>query len=105
MLYFYFITAVLAVWRITHLFSKEDGPFDIIFLLRKKLGEGFWGSLMDCFYCLSIWMSLPLGLWLGTTVIEKILFWLAISGAACLLEKITTKNEPMQVYKEEQQEK
>ena len=87
------------------MFSKEDGPFDVIFLLRKKAGEGFWGNLMDCFYCLSIWISLPPGIWLGSNVMEKILLWLAISGAACLLEKITTKNEVSQTYEEEQQER
>lgn len=89
---YYFILSVLAVWRLTHLLGKEDGPFDIIFLLRKKAGAGFFGSLLDCFYCLSVWMALPFGLWLGNDWIEKILTWLALSGAACLLEQATTKN-------------
>lgn len=87
----YFVLSVLAVWRLTHLFNKEDGPFDIIYLLRKKAGAGFFGSLLDCFYCLSIWISLPFGLWLGNGWIEKILGWLALSGAACLLEQATSK--------------
>lgn len=89
----YLVLSVFAVWRLTHLFNKEDGPFDIIFLLRKKAGENFFGKLMDCFYCLSIWMALPFGIWLGQTWIEKILVWLALSGAACLLEQATTKND------------
>ena len=89
---FYFVLSILAVWRITHLFGKEDGPFDIIFLIRKKAGAGFFGSLLDCFYCLSIWIAVPFGIWLGTTLWLKILVWLALSGAACLLEQATTKN-------------
>ena len=89
---FYFVLSILAVWRITHLFGKEDGPFDIIFLIRKKAGAGFFGSLLDCFYCLSVWIALPFGIWLGTTWWLKILIWLALSGAACLLEQATTKN-------------
>ena len=89
---FYFILSILAVWRITHLFGKEDGPFNIIFILRKKAGAGFFGSLLDCFYCLSVWIALPFGIWLGTTWWEKILMWLAISGGACLLEQATTKS-------------
>lgn len=89
---FYFSLSVLAVWRITHLLGKEDGPFDIIFLMRKKAGAGFFGSLLDCFYCLSIWVALPFGIGLGHDWPEKILVWLAISGAACLLEQATTKN-------------
>jgi hypothetical protein len=90
---FYFILSILAVWRLTHLLSKEDGPFDIIFLIRKKAGAGFLGSLLDCFYCLSIWVALPFGIWLGVTWVEKVLAWLALSGAAALLEQATTKND------------
>ena len=89
---FYFVLSILAVWRITHLLGKEDGPFNIIFLIRKKAGAGFFGSLLDCFYCLSVWIALPFAIWLGTTWWEKILMWLALSGAACLLEQSTTKN-------------
>ena len=91
---FYFTLSVLTVWRLTHLLSKEDGPFDFIFLIRKKAGAGFFGSLLDCFYCLSIWIALPFGIWLGITCVGKILIWLALSGAACLLEQTTTKNDP-----------
>lgn len=90
---FYFILSILVVWRITHLLGKEDGPFNIIFLIRKKAGAGFFGSLLDCFYCLSIWTALPFGIWLGTNWWEKILMWLALSGAACLLEQATTKKD------------
>ncbi len=94
MYWFYFITSSLAVWRLTHLFGKEDGPFDIIFLVRQKAGKGFFAKLMDCFYCLSIWVALPFGIWLGATWLQKIIFWLALSGAACLLEQATAKNKP-----------
>ena len=90
---FYFVLSILAVWRITHLLGKEDGPFNIIFLIRKKAGAGFFGSLLDCFYCLSVWIAFPFGIWLGTTWWEKILIWLALSGAACLLEQVTTKKD------------
>lgn len=92
-IWFEFILMSLAVWRITHLLGKEDGPFNIIFLMRKKAGAGFFGSLLDCFYCLSIWIALPFGIWLGITWWEKFLIWLALSGAACLLEQATTKND------------
>jgi hypothetical protein len=86
----YFILSVLAIWRVTHLLGKEDGPFDIVFLMRKKAGAGFFGSLLDCFYCLSIWTALPFGVWLGNSWWEKILYWWALSGAACLLEQAST---------------
>ena len=71
--------------------SKEDGPFDIVYLLRKKAGAGFFGSLLDCFYCVSIWVALPFGIFLASTMGEKIIYWLAVSGMACLLEQATEK--------------
>jgi hypothetical protein len=102
---FYFVLLSLAVWRITHLLSKEDGPFDIIFLIRRKAGNGFFGTLLDCFYCVSVWVALPLGWWEGHTWREKLLFWAALSGAACLLEQATAsgKKKPpdMPDYKED----
>ncbi|MEO5681151.1 MAG: DUF1360 domain-containing protein [Chitinophagaceae bacterium] len=94
---FFFVLIVLAAWRITHLFAKEDGPFDIIYLIRKKAGTGFFGKLLDCFYCTSVWVALPFGIYTGYGWAEKLLYWLSISGAACLLEQATavkTNNKP-----------
>jgi hypothetical protein len=88
---FYFIITSLAVWRLSYLFSNEDGPFNIIYLLRQKAAAGFFGNLLSCFYCTSIWVALPFGIWLGNTLILKFIMWLALSGAACLLQKATSK--------------
>ncbi len=91
--WFQLVISTLAVWRITHLLQAEDGPWDIIFKIRKAVGNGFFGSLMDCFYCLSIWVALPLGIYFGNGWFEKILLWLALSGGAILLQNISTKNK------------
>jgi len=91
----YLVLSVFVVWRLTHLIGKEDGPFDIIFLIRKKAGNSVSGKLMDCFYCLSIWIALPFGIWLGQNWIEEILVWFALSGAASLLEQATTKQNDL----------
>ena len=97
--------AILATWRITHLLSKEDGPFNSVYHLRKKAGAGFFGSLLDCFYCVSVWVAFPLGIWEGNNWWEKLLCWWALSGAACLLEQATTfkkNNDPdIPDYKED----
>jgi Protein of unknown function (DUF1360) len=90
---YYIVLSVLAVWRITHLFSKEDGPFNIIYLVRKKAGAGFFGSLLDCFYCVSVWVAFPFGMGVGNNWWEKLLCWWALSGAACLLEQATTSRK------------
>ncbi|HEV2960996.1 MAG TPA: DUF1360 domain-containing protein [Candidatus Angelobacter sp.] len=82
------VLAVLATWRITHLLASEDGPADAIVKLRMILGQSLAGRLMDCFYCLSMWVAMPFALFvLRKGAMEIIVMWLAISGAACLLER------------------
>jgi hypothetical protein len=90
---FKFLITVLAAWRITHLIQAEDGPWDIIFKIRKSLGNGFWGNLMDCFYCTSIWISLPFAIFYGKTLFDFFSYWMAISGGAILLQKISSNKD------------
>lgn len=90
---FDFMLILFASWRITHLLSEEDGPFNVIYLLRKQLGQSFFGSLLDCFYCLSIWVTLPFGIGMGNDWSEKLLYWFALSGAACVLEKAISEKD------------
>ena len=86
-----FIIILLAVWRITHLFQAEDGPFDLIYKLRLFVGDGFFGKLMDCFYCLSIWVSIIPAIYFGFSAASILLLTFAFSGGAILLEKLTNK--------------
>jgi len=90
---FLFFIVLLAAWRITHLFAREDGPFNSIFRLRKMAGAGFFGSLLDCPYCLSIWVAIPFAIYIARNLKEGILLWLALSGGICLLEKLTSRND------------
>ncbi len=83
-----FMLAVLATWRITHLLANEDGPGDLIVRLRARLGNRIWGRLMDCFKCLSLWVALPVAFFVSWRPVEILFTWLALSGAACLLERI-----------------
>ncbi len=78
--------AVLAAWRLTHLLAAEDGPFGLVLKLRLRLGNGAWGQLMDCPYCVSLWVALPLAPLLATDLLGWALGTLALSGAVCLLE-------------------
>lgn len=84
-----FVLAVLATWRVTHLLAREDGPADIIVRFRALLGEkSIVGKLMDCFNCLSLWIGAPVALFVSRMPLEWLLSWLALSGGACLLERI-----------------
>jgi hypothetical protein len=81
--------SVLATWRVSHLIAHEDGPFDVIVRLRRRAGDGFVGKLMDCPYCLSLWIAAPLALLLAGTPGAWCVAWLAISGGSSLLEKFS----------------
>jgi Protein of unknown function (DUF1360) len=83
-----FALATLATWRVTHLLAREDGPAGAIVSLRARAGSGPLGDLMDCFYCLSVWVAAPFGLTVARRPREVPLAWLALSGAACLLERL-----------------
>jgi Protein of unknown function (DUF1360) len=81
-----FVLAVLATWRVTHLLAKEDGPGEVIYRFRFWLGQSSAGKLMDCFSCMSLWVAAPVALFVSLRVAEYFVSWLAISGAACLIE-------------------
>jgi len=85
--------ATLCVWRITHLLQAEDGPWDLLVRLRRAAGEGFAGKLLDCFYCLSLWISAPFAGGCGETWRERLLLWPALSAAAIFLERLTAQRD------------
>lgn len=100
---YWLIISTLCVWRITHLLQAEDGPWKIIINLRRLAGEGFFGDLLDCFYCLSLWISLPFALLTGDTVMERIMLWPALSAGAILLERVVDKEPPPAPYIEDKE--
>jgi len=86
-----FLLSTLAVWRISHLLAQEDGPFDIVFRVRTKVGQGFLGTLLDCFLCLSLWIALPFAFLSADAWIDRIVAWLALSGGASILFLATNR--------------
>jgi hypothetical protein len=101
-----FLLGILSVWRITHLLQAEDGPWDGVVRLRRSVGDGFWGQLLDCFYCLSVWVAAPFAFYLGGKLSERILLWPALSAGAILLERVTDlgHNQPSPLFIEESRE-
>jgi hypothetical protein len=82
-----FTVAALATWRVTHLLASEDGPADAVARLRARLGAGKAAGLMDCFQCLSVWIAAPASIYVTRDTRDAVPVWLALSGAACLLER------------------
>ena len=100
---YWLVLGVLAVWRITHLLHAEDGPWNLSVELRRHAGHGFWGTLLDCFLCLSLWVSFPLALAIGETWGERLLLWPALSAGAILVQRLTAggAHTPPAAYFEE----
>ena len=101
-----FLLGMLSIWRITHLLHAEDGPWDVVVRLRRRAGEGFWGQLLDCFYCLSVWIAAPFAFFLGDKLSEQFLLWPALSAGAILLERVTDRGhgEPPALFVEDRED-
>jgi hypothetical protein len=106
MSFYKWLLGILCVWRITHLLQAEDGPWDVVVHLRRRAGTGFWGQLLDCFYCLSVWIAAPFAVFLGETLSQRLLLWPALSAGAILLERATDHryNETPALYVEESED-
>lgn len=89
-----FLVGALATWRVTHLLVEEDGPGDAVVRLRRRAGDGWIGSALDCFYCLSIWTAVPVAAAVARRPRAAPLTWLALSGAAGSTGSCSTRLRP-----------
>jgi hypothetical protein len=95
------LVASFAVWRLTHLLSAEDGPWDAAARLRARLGQGAIGRMVACFYCLSVWVALPFVPWLTDRLATGLVVWAGLSGAAIVIERLTDRSPPVAAWHEE----
>ena len=101
---YWLVLGVLAVWRVTHLLHAEDGPWDLLVGLRRLAGDRSWGGLLDCFYCLSLWVSVPVAVLVAASRAELPLLWLTLSAGAIFLERLTDRGEPPRATYSEDEE-
>jgi|SRR5271155_4097554 len=85
----------LAAWRVTHLLAAEDGPWDALIRFRRRLATRILGNNLDCFYCASLWVSIPFAIIVGQTWRDILLLWPALSAAAILLEDLSARLGPL----------
>lgn len=96
------VLGVLVTWRVTHLLHAEDGPWRLIARFRSAVSRvTLLRQLVDCFYCLSMWVAAPLAYLFGDTWTERTLLLPALSGAAILLERATNPGPPMPHFEED----
>lgn len=83
-----FAIGSLAAWRVTHLLSREDGPGDIVARTREAIGRHRVGGLLDCFACTSVWVAAAMTPAVHRRWSGAVMTGLALSGAACLLDRL-----------------
>ena len=89
------VVGVLATWRLTNFLAREEGPAGVAARVRAML-QGTWaGRLVDCFDCLSLVVALAPALWLTRQPLDLWWGWLALSGAACLCDRLAMPAVPM----------
>jgi len=99
------VLAVFAVWRITTLLLREEGPFEVFIKLRSFIGvkynaesepygETSKARLFACFWCLSMWITfiwMLVLLWAGIysgNFPHFLLYTFGIAGMSILCEEI-----------------
>lgn len=108
---YWLVIGILGVWRLTHLIAIEDGPWRVMARLRQSAAAGQWGTLLGCFYCLSLWVAALFALVMADSKSEIAGLWLALSGGAVVLERMTTRpgsassQSPALFHEEEEEEK
>jgi hypothetical protein len=79
----------LAVWRVSQLVVRDDGPWRVFARLRRRAETTAWGGLVNCIYCFSLWIAVPVAWALGDGWWERVLAWPALSGAALVVDRLT----------------
>lgn len=68
--------------------------------LRVRAGTGQLGELIDCFDCLSIWVAAPFAFFVARRPGDRLVSWLALSGAACVLQRLTEHEDIVDISAE-----
>lgn len=88
------IACALAVYRLAELFVVDDGPFDIFFSLRGWLNRApreAWSlrrtisNAFECVHCVGLWFAFIFGLLFASSLINYLLYSLAIAGLQSIL--------------------
>lgn len=94
------IVGSLATWRFSLMLVVDYGPGDVFQALRVKAGvyilgddgrpETFFGKLLECVWCTSVWVAVGVFLIL-LTPLWPVLIPFALSAAAILMNSLCKK--------------
>lgn len=88
---FVFALALLAVFRVAWLITREEGPFAMFVWLREHVdrNQQTWlGRGLNCCNCVSFWVALAAAIVIGG---DWLLNWLALAGGVVLINKAMLK--------------
>jgi hypothetical protein len=106
MVFYWLALGILAVWRVSYLLASESGPWRVFERIRRRAGNGFWGELLSCLYCLSVWVAAPFAFFLGESWKQRLMLWPALSAGAIIVERLVHGSEQRgaAMYIEDEQE-
>jgi hypothetical protein len=85
--FFRFLIAALATWRVAFLLARERGPWNIFGRLRRRVGGV--AELVGCVKCVGLWIAMPFALFVRGDWLELVVTWLALAGVAALIDEWT----------------
>ena len=91
-----FVVGCLATFRLALLVSKEEGPANMIETLRNAAPLGWIRRGMNCEWCQSFWWGMATSFFFTVTGriswTDFVLYWLAFSAAAIVLNQAFTRS-------------
>lgn len=95
------VLSILAAWRLTIMVCRDAGPFDIMVAIRRLAYHMRLKSLIDCFDCAAIWVSIVAVLLIYRPSWISAILVLAVAGGASIIERIVSGHLPEESTEEE----
>lgn len=90
--WFVFLIAALATYRLSRLLADEEGPWSMFSKLRDLTPEqSSWRRGVECIMCVSVWVALPIAVWIAPDWQHIPLLWLALSAVTVVIRKWENK--------------
>jgi hypothetical protein len=87
--FFRFLIAALATWRLALLLARERGPWEVFDRLRRWGGSGVVGELLRCVKCVGLWVAVPFAFFVRGDWLELVVIWLALAGVTAVIDEWT----------------
>jgi hypothetical protein len=88
-IFFRFLIAAIATWRVAFLLARERGPWEVLARLRRTAGAGVAGELLKCVKCVGLWTAMPFAFFVRGDWWELFVIWLALAGVTALIDELT----------------